>query len=423
MSLTRKNQGILKGLYIFLLLIPFVSPSVEITLLSIFGVQIIVLSTSRITISKSAIVSFSPLIVIAFISIFFLSIADPYEAIKDFFYIIKPIILALSGYILAKRICDNTYFIKAIIYSGLVLGISHIIPIIFNEYDVSFSNINYFRTVYGRDNYLELFSLLLLALHFKSNEIKLRIKEITLIVLAISVALYFSRTMLISLFVIGLSFYGLTRLTKKGAKYLSYFFVVLIILYSVLYSVEIKRNEGNAINKLLYKLKIAPAEIFLTEVDKNNHEELWDHWRGYEALMAIKSLEHNPRYWIFGRGLGSQVDLEFKAPLDEEGEGMQFISLLHNGYVYVLYKTGIIGLLLYLSFLYSLYNRRLVKGNSALNRTNNIIIAIGLFYAFSTLVIAGIYNPNDILMFVLGSFIYEGERLKKIIDEDSDNRH
>lgn len=422
MSKTRNNQGILKGLYIFLLLIPFVSSSVETTLISIFGVQIIILLTSQITISKNVLGSFAPLIVIAVISIFFITTADPYEAIKDFFYIIKPIILILSGYILAKRIRDNTYFVKAIIYSGLVLGIYHIIPIIFNVYDVSLSNINYFRVMYGRDNYLELFSLLLLILHFKSNEISLRFKKITFIILATSVVLYFSRTMLISLVIMGLSFYGLTRLTKKGVKYLSYFFVLLIILYTVLYSVEIKRNEGSAINKFLYKLKIAPAEIFLTEIDTNNHEELWDHWRGYEALMAIKSLEHNPRYWVFGRGLGSQVDLEFKAPLDEEGEGMQFISLLHNGYAYVLYKTGIIGLLLYFSFLYSLYNRRLVKGNRALNRTNNIIIAIGLSYAFTTLVIAGIYNPNDILMLVLGSFIYKGEVLKKKIDENSDNR-
>ena len=66
-------------------------------------------------------------------------------------------------------------------------------------------------------------------------------------------------------------------------------------------------------------------------------------------------MNENPKSYFFGNGYGSLVNLKFKAPLSKEG--MRYISVLHNGYMFVFYKTGIIGLLLYLFFLVQLYLR------------------------------------------------------------------
>ena len=53
-------------------------------------------------------------------------------------------------------------------------------------------------------------------------------------------------------------------------------------------------------------------------------------------------MKENPSSYIIGTGYGSLVNLKFKAPLGNED--MKYISRLHNGYVFVFYKTGIFGL-------------------------------------------------------------------------------
>jgi hypothetical protein len=114
------------------------------------------------------------------------------------------------------------------------------------------------------------------------------------------------------------------------------------MLYGYLYSVKIDRGKPG-LEAFLYKIKIAPEEIFKTNIDRDNHKELWDHWRGYEAKRALATMEDKPSSYVFGTGYGSLVNLKFKAPLSTtDKEGLKFISELHNGYPYVLYKTGII---------------------------------------------------------------------------------
>jgi len=84
---------------------------------------------------------------------------------------------------------------------------------------------------------------------------------------------------------------------------------------------------------------------------------------------------------------------------------MRYISILHNGYVFILYKSGIVGLFLYFTFLlgnyFSYKNTRLKNPFTA-----NIIFGITLFYLCSTLVISGIYNVSDSISLFLGGVWY-----------------
>jgi O-antigen ligase len=155
----------------------------------------------------------------------------------------------------------------------------------------------------------------------------------------------------------------------------------------------------------LYKIKIAPEEIFKTKIDRENHKELWDHWRGYEAKRAIALMNENSKSYIFGTGFGSLINLKFKAPVGGEG-GMKYISRVHNGYVFVFYKTGLIGLILYFLFLINLYLKIYSKKSSEeLYFSNRIIVSISVFYFFSSLIITGIYIPTDAVVFLLGGFL------------------
>ena len=195
------------------------------------------------------------------------------------------------------------------------------------------------------------------------------------------------------------------KLNKKGLKYFGLLLLMFIGLYAYLYSTELDR-KGNTIESFLYKLKIAPAEIFSPKSDFNNHAELWDHWRAYEAFRAFEGLNESPTNYIYGKGFGALVDLKLPKSISSEGTE-RYIPILHNGYVFVLYKTGVIGLSLYLMFLFYLYYQAYQKiENREIKTFGNLLSATSLYLLFSSLIITGLYNTGEEIAVLLGIFLY-----------------
>lgn len=324
-----------------------------------------------------------------------------FEASKDIFHFIKPITGLLVGYFFYKRIDDFRLFVKTIVIAGVVSAMVHFCTVfIFSRTD-TVSDVR----EYARDNYLELFALFFMLFYKKfTNALlfnsKLRNNTVTLILLA-SCILYFSRTMMAASVILLLSIYGYTIVTKNTLKIIGVLLLLVGMLYLYLFSVKIDRN-GNSLESFFYKVKIAPGEIFQTRIDRENHKDLWDHWRGYEAKRAFALMGDNPDSFVYGTGFGSLVNLKFFAPLNDSKKGLKYISELHNGYIYIFYKTGTLGLLLYLSFLAGLY-RKIYRGRKM---ETVFLSAIGLVFFFTTLTITGIYNAKDIIVFIVGALLY-----------------
>ncbi len=138
---------------------------------------------------------------------------------------------------------------------------------------------------------------------------------------------------------------------------------------------------------------------------------MWDHWRAYEAKRAFALMNENPSSYVIGNGYGSLVNLKFKAPLGENG--MKFISVLHNGYVFILYKTGLIGILFYLFFLINLYLRVYsVNQNKQVMFFKILIATIGVYFFLTSIIITGIYIPKDVILFILGGALSFENTLK-----------
>jgi hypothetical protein len=276
---------------------------------------------------------------------------------------------------------------------------------------------------YSKDNFLELFALFFNIFYKKYQkeklfENKLNTQIINLI-LTISCVLYFSRTMIIVALIIVFSVYKFTYITKKTLKYLGVLLLFFILFYAYLFSIKIGRNNSG-LDSFLFKIKNAPSELFKTKIDRESHKDLWDHWRGYEAKRAYDLMLENPSSFIFGTGYGSLVNLKFKAPLaGNDSQGLRYISELHNGYIYMFYKTGIFGVILIFYFLISLYKKIYVGFNK--NQFCKILIsAIGIIYLFTTLTITGIYNAKDIIIYILGAllFYYQNNEKKMNTKED-----
>ena len=335
---------------------------------------------------------------------------------KDVTYFLKPIVNLTLSYLLIKNNKNLISFLRIITYFALFSALIHLFGV-FIIGDFS-NNIHKIRGDFGLDNFIEIFAFFVLLFSnkfLKESLYKYRFSfYLMLSLLLISILLYFSRTMFVMFFLVGITILGYSKITLKSLKIISVFTLVLSLFYLYLFSIKINRNS-DGVEALMYKIKIAPEEIFKTKIDRENHKDLWDHWRGYEVKRAIKLMNENPSSYFIGTGFGSLVNLKFKAPVSENG--MKFISRLHNGYIFTLYKTGVFGLFFLCVFLFNLYKRIYSIRNSDNSEgvfIKKLISAIGLFYLFSTLIITGIYIPNDTLIFILGGLLFYNENNKII---------
>lgn len=328
-----------------------------------------------------------------------------FNIIKDISHFIKPLLGLSIGYFFYRKINNFKLFIKTIVITAFISSIIHFTIIISLKNIATVSDIREFT----RDNFVELFGLLFFVFYKKFQKERLfsskMVSSTILICLLISCILYFSRTMIIITAVVLLTLYGYTIVTKRTIKFGFAIVAFVLLFYTFLFSINIQRNK-TGVESFLFKVKNAPAEIFKTHVDREKHEDLWDHWRGYEAERGFELLKENPEGFVFGLGSGSLVNLKFYAPLSGDKKGMKFISELHNGYMYVLYKTGVIGLFLYLFFLYQLY----VKIYYSKDYISLFISAIGLSIFISSLVIGSMFNGNPTIIFILGGLLFFNER-------------
>ncbi|WP_150111885.1 O-antigen ligase family protein [Flavobacterium sasangense] len=297
-------------------------------------------------------------------------------------------------------------FLKAIVFIAAFTAFLHLFGI-FILGDFRSNSIHELRGDFGLDNFIEIFALYILLFfkHFLGKPIveDRRWYYVLVVVFLLSIYLYFSRTMLVAFFLVGFSMLGYAKITTGTLKFIGFAFLLIGLLYAYLFSVKIDRN-AKGVEAFLYKIKIAPEEIFETKIDRENHKELWDHWRGYEAKRALELMNENPTSYFFGTGYGSLINLKFKAPVGEQD--MKYISRIHNGYVFVLYKTGFVGLILYFIFLIKLYLKIYTKKKSEeAYFVDRIIVSIGVFYVFTSLIITGIYIPIDAVIFILGGLL------------------
>ena len=404
-----KKEFFYKSILFLLLLLPTSVASVELNVFIGVFFSLFIFFDTKTKFSATLINALFPitliLLVAAITSFFYTNKA--YDILKDISYLIKPILFIGLGYYLTQKITDKEFIFKAITYLAFLFAAIHIYQVVEFIINNQF-NVNAIRGQCGKANFLEMLAIVLLFTNKEQKYFTIRFKYYSLLkfMLYISFILYFSRTMFLALFILALSFQGYTKLTRKGVIYLSSFLGFIALFYVFLNTIEINR-DSIGIDGFLYKLKIAPSEIFSSEIDVQDHANLWDHWRGYEALKAFEQLEET-KYSLglfVGKGLGALVDLEFVAPLNNDG--IQFISTIHNGYAYILFKSGIIGFICYFLFLVYIYLQAYQKNGMILDTfANNVISGLAIYFMFTTLVISGIYNQGDIMTIILGAFIY-----------------
>lgn len=406
-----KSKEFYSALFIIIILLQLYLPSFKANVLFQVFILGLFFLFEKVQINKLFFKTILPILILfllGFVGFLFNKVTF-FDVFKDIFHFLKPITGLLIGYFFYRKIDDFKMFVKTIVIVGLLSAVIHFGILFFIS---GFSSVNEIRE-FGRDNFLELFSLFFLLFYKKFQNDTLFKNQFQnfffILLLFASNVLYFSRTMIVVAIILLITIYGYTIITKRGLRIIGAVFVSILLFYGYLFSIKISRNQ-TGIESFLYKVKNAPSEIFKTKIDRENHKDLWDHWRGYEAKRAFSLMEKDPKSYVIGTGYGSLVNLKFFAPLTEnyKDKGIKYISELHNGYVYIYYKTGIFSLFLYLLFLINLY----IKIYYNKNFETYFISAIGVAFLFTTLTITGMYNSRDVIVFLLGALLFFEKKSK-----------
>ena len=188
-----------------------------------------------------------------------------------------------------------------------------------------------------------------------------------------------------------------------------------IVLFSVVGYTAIyysnPRRKAEGIEGFLYKIQVAPMEAFKTQINRNDWVEFNDNYRSYENIITIRTVTQDGLWTtLFGKGLGSQIDLKQEVWLGDMN--LRFISILHNGFMIVFLKSGLLGIFIYL-FTITYFFKNPESNIEEIKQINLLFLATGIFLFVSNWVFLGFYNLTESKSILIGFLIaYRQKRLK-----------
>jgi hypothetical protein len=327
-----------------------------------------------------------------------------YEYLKDAWYVSNAAVIITVGFVLGRMVDDVARGLRAFIIGGVVVALGHLMWFALHPELLAFKATT-IRSISGTGYYAAGLACLLLLLHWDRWQEDLRLSPwaggAALLLCAVSVVFSFSRT--------------LTLVMLLGAMAASGFFarrewlrvgVLLLVLLGGLLVLRETVDTTSVQGRNSFVGKLARSLDELQPTERMSVKEINLNWRGYETARAIATWRSgNAAQLLFGQGFGSTVDLGMFQNLSRNPrDAVRYIPIFHNGYVYVLVKTGLVGLVLYVAALVLLYRqgrRHALADDAARRRHGRLLQACALVLAFTTWVVAGAFNKFDLFAFLL----------------------
>jgi hypothetical protein len=322
-----------------------------------------------------------------------------YNFFRDIAYLLKPILGLLIGYNICKIVGKK--IIYSIINIGVIIAIIHLIILGVSFVFFGIKDLNDLRAVGGYFNDYEVYVLILLIFRKKFNiEISNKNVYLYILILSISTIFYFARTNILQFLILFLAMKGYYRLTAKSIKVISISLIIVLSSYAAIYYSNPVR-QGKGIEAFLYKIKIAPIEAFKTKINQDDWKEFNDNYRSFENIITVKQVTSQGAFTIiFGEGLGSTIDIG-REMWTNDGEFIRYVPTLHNAYMTIFLKSGLLGVFLTLIFIYFLFKQN-NSDNFVIKNINYLLVGSAVFLIFSNWVFMGLYLKLDNKSIFLG---------------------
>lgn len=328
-----------------------------------------------------------------------------YYILRDIAYISKPVIGLLLGYQLCKKNFDNAF--QTIVYTGAFIAMVHLLVILHAIVVLNATSVNMIRVKCGYFSDFEVYALILLIFRKKFQiEITGNRALLLIAIIGFSSFMYLSRTNFIQFIILMVAMLGYLKINRSSLVVIALVTAFTIVGYSAILYYNPKRN-GPGIEALLYKIKVAPIEPFKTKIDRGDWRDFNDNYRSYENISALRQVGRNGAHkLVFGEGLGSKIDLKQEIRLGDMF--LRYISILHNGFLTVFLKAGLLGVvILVYSILFFFRNKK--TNIPIVRQINKLFVGTGLFMFVSCWVFMGFYFIADTKSLFLGFLIcYKG---------------
>ncbi|AWA29252.1 hypothetical protein HYN48_03645 [Flavobacterium magnum] len=333
-----------------------------------------------------------------------------YNFFRDVAYLLKPILGLLVGYNFCKSVGKPA--IKTIIHSGVALAVIHIATIAFYYVVFGIRSMNELRQYGGYFDDYEIYVLVLL-MFYKRFDIGLKRTTVYLFIAIISFSsfLYLARTNIIQVLILVLAMKGHLRMTKRSLSILGAFIIISTLSYTAIYYSYPQRN-ARGLEAFFYKIKIAPIEAFKTHINEDDWKEFNDNYRSFENIITVKQVTGNGWFTIiFGEGMGSTIDIG-REMWTNDGEYIRYVPALHNSYMTIFLKSGILGVLLLIYSIYVVFKQP--RSDSEIIRNiNYLLVGSAVFLILSNWVFMGFYLKLDNKSIFIGFLLCYKELLLK----------
>jgi len=394
---------------VFLLCLPSLFAPLALTVLNaiLVGLAItVVLATNR-RIDPRLLVVITLVSVAACLGFFTGHDADRYEYFKDAWYIFNPVLILLVGYTLYMMKPDIRLGLRAFVVAGLLVACWQLRGYAVEPSLIKLTAVQ-IRGVIGTGSYVPVVALVILLVYVGKWRSALGLPNwlaaIFLVVTAVAVAGVFSRSALV---VVGVGLAALIGCFSRREWWRVGLPVVLLVLAGYMAQILFDTESERALQTFGGKLARTLQELTLG--DGVGARDINLNFRAYETQRALDQFaQGSVTSMLFGQGFGAKVDLGITMPLStsETGfVGVRHIGVFHNGYIYLLTKVGLTGLLLWIAVFVYLY--RVGRPFAALPHADPQSAAGRLFQftivalAATTYFIAGVFNRGDMIPVLL----------------------
>jgi len=332
------------------------------------------------------------LVLVVILGVLAVRVSEVYGVAKDIYYFTKPLIFIMTGWALYSIGITREKFFTMCVWSSMLCALYFLASTLFHYSDYLNSSFDEYRRIVGR-GYL-ICPIICVVFYFRSalglgGGLIGRYHPMIFYCVVITAIFMFGSRLSFVLFFLTLASIFLCLRGFAISK------LLLIVFSSIVLSSFFVFYEGVFVDKTLNSLN----EIFRLEFSNFNKSQIVESWRAYESFLVINKFLSASIYQLgFGFGFGSMLELGFYFELDEyEADSIPFI---HNAFLLVLMKSGLVGLFWYLMFLVRILRMGISHGSSM----PFFFVAAFLVFFATSFVISGVYNSLSImpLLVILG---------------------
>ena len=331
---------------------------------------------------------------------------------KDIWYFTLSIVYLSFGYLTFERVGQWQRFLQPMLVAGGGIAVYSLVNAAVHRNDLaSASSVDAYREVTGTGTFIPMLPLILVLLLRRAQlpagglERWKTMRVFFYITSTAAILITFSRTHILMLAAGALCTLQFRSAVRRvlGSGGIGMAVMLAVLGAGGYYAATASSGPLSMfMNKVVNSSSEVKVRAYETFADINNI------WRGFEAYRAEKTyLGYSTGDNIFGGGGGALVDLGIAMQLSST-QAFKYIPITHNGYMYLLVKTGVAGLCLFALFLAQL----LLTAWKALRLRTPPATLAGLALLWTPLVIAatqgvitGIFNKGELMpvLFLTGA--------------------